>query len=186
MAWFPIAAAIVGTVLSVAGSQKQASAAKAAGDRTREAKGYEAAQLEINAGQAEAAGQRRSEDQLRRSRLVASRALAVSAASGGGASDSTIETIISDIAGEGAYRAGVELYQGEERARQLRAGADAALFEGEAAVAGGNERARAYQTQAFGSALSSGGSLYAKYGMGGVAGKDGYLDAGSISDPRFA
>lgn len=187
MAWAPYAIMAVGTILQVSGSMKQADAAKAAGDRTRVAKGYEAAQLEIGAGQAQAAAQRRASEQRRRASLVASRALTVAAASGAGASDPTIEDVISDIAGEGAYRAGTEIYHGEERARQLRAGADAALFEGEIGVEGGHQRSRALQTQAFGQGFVGASSLYAKYAQGGPRStRDDYFDAGSTTDPRFA
>lgn len=191
MAWLPVAAQVVGTILTVSGGLKQADAAEAAGARAREAKEFEAAQLGQQAGQAQASAQRRSLEQRRRAQMVASRALAVSAASGAGASDPTIETIISDIQGEGAYRAGLELYHGEERARQMRMGAEAANYEGQVAERGGKERARAARISAFGSALSGAGnsySLYSKYGMGGpqAANTDGWLDTGTSVDPRFA
>lgn len=188
MAWAAVAAQVVGTILTVSGGLKQASAAEAAGARARQASEFQAAQMEQQSGQATASAQRRSLEQRRRAQMVASRALAVSAASGAGASDPTIETIISDIAGEGAYRAGIELYQGEERARQLRMGADAAIYEGQVAEQSGREKASAARMQAFGSALSGSGSLYAKYGMGGpTASKaDSYFDTGTPLDPRFA
>lgn len=188
MAWLPVAAQVVGTILTVSGGLKQASAAEAAGARARQASEFQAAQMEQQAGQATAAAQRKSLEQRRRAQLVASRALAVSAASGAGAADPTIETIISDIAGEGAYRAGIELYQGEERARQLRMGADASIYEGQVAEQAGKERASAARMQAFGSVLNSGGSLFAKYGMGGpkASGGDSWTDAGTPLDPRFA
>ena len=171
------AAAIGGSVLQFGGSMQAAKATKEAGQRQRVASEFAAAQQTQNAGQAIAAAQRKASEQERRSRLVASRALAVSAAGGGSASDTTVENIISDIAGEGAYRAGVELYQGEERARQLRMGADASMYEGAVAEAGAKAKARAIKTEAFGKLIGSAGSLYGKYGMGGPSSGGERFDA---------
>jgi hypothetical protein len=67
----------------------------------------------------------------RRTDLLASRALAVAAASGGGASDPTVVNTIAGIAQEGAYRKAVALYRGDEEARKLTMQAEAAEFEGE-------------------------------------------------------
>jgi hypothetical protein len=51
---------------------------------------------------------------------VASRALAVSAASGAGVTDPTTVRVIANARGEGAVRAATALYEGSARARQLR------------------------------------------------------------------
>lgn len=72
----------------------------------------EAAQLEVNAGQERAMGQRRAIEEKRQARLVQSRAQAVAAASGGGASDPTVINAIADLAGEGEYRSLTSLYEG--------------------------------------------------------------------------
>lgn len=186
MAWLtlPIAAGIGGTVLQFAGGMSAASAAERQGQQMREAQQYKAAQLESQATQAVASSQREAQEQERRARLVASRALAVSAASGAGASDPTIEKIISDIDGEGAYRSMVALYQGEERARTLRMGADAARYEGDMAVQSGEERASGMRMGALGSLAAGGAGLYARFGMGGPQTKSSVLD-GSFYDKRF-
>lgn len=176
-----------GSAMRFVGGIGAGRAARRAGERAQATANFEAAQLHQRAGQEVAASQRTALEERRRAELVASRAVAVAAASGGGVSDPTVSDLLADIEGEGAYRAGVELYQGEERARLLNMGADAKTFEGEILKAGGKDRQRAYVTNAFGSLATGGTSLYGKYGMGGpkkAAGRStsntaSWFDAGS-------
>jgi len=183
MAWAGIAISIASAVLGAVGQAKAAKAQKQQAAQLQVAKNYEAAQMESAAGQEQAAAQRRALEERRRAQLVASRALAVSAASGADASSESIENIISDIAGEGEYRAGLAIYQGEERARRLRMGAEGARFEGSSIADAGNAQARAGMIGAAGTIGAGGASLYAKYGMGGPT-RSSALD-GSIYDSRF-
>jgi hypothetical protein len=138
-------------------ARQEARARKAAAD-------FEAAQMEVEAGQALASGQRAVMNEDKATRIAESRALALAAASGAGASDTTVVKLISDIAAEGAYRASVARYQGEERARKLRMGAKTRRFEGEMGLAAGEAGARALSQQATANLLISGGGLLAKYG----------------------
>lgn len=80
---------------------------------------FEAAQMREAGGQAVAASQRSAFEVQRQTDLVTSRALAVAAASGGGASDPTVVSIIARDAAQGAYQKAVALYQGQDRARYL-------------------------------------------------------------------
>lgn len=116
------AALIAGTALKVGGSilssMKQAKALKA-----------EAGQYRRKAGLERASAQRDAMEQQRQARLLESRALAVAAASGGGASDPTVVNTIANIAGEGEYRALTALYNGEEQALGLEAEATARIKE---------------------------------------------------------
>lgn len=158
-----------GNVLDAFGKLQAGQAAKAAGQRAQTELNFEAAQYDQNAGQAVAASQRSAFDEERKARLVASRALAVAAA-GGGASDPTVVKTIADITGEGAYRAGIALYGGEEQSRRLTMAAEAKRYEGEVAKIGGEEAKRSYDLSAIGSLFkaggsASGGSLYQNYGM---------------------
>lgn len=157
----------VGSILSFIGNMKAGSAANTAGQRAKQAADYQALQMDQNAGQAIAASQRQAMEERRRSALLVSRGIAVAAASGGGVSDPTVTRLLDDIAGEGAYRASVDLYQGEERARALRMGAEAKRFEGDVAAEGGRSKENAYSLAAAGGLASAGASLYGKYGMGG-------------------
>lgn len=100
------------------------------GVQAAQAAQYKAAQLRINAGQDQASAQRSAQDADKQSQIVASRALAVAAASGGGASDPGVVTIMARNAAEGAYRQQVALYQGDEKARVENMQADATEYEG--------------------------------------------------------
>ena len=177
---------IAGTVMSIKGASDAADAAEETGRRQREAANFEAAQLDQNAGQALASSQRDAEEQRRQSRILQSRALALASASGAGATDPTVVNLISEIAREGVYRAGVAMYEGEDRARQMRMGAATARYQGDIALSGGRSRASAYRTQGFGSAIGA-TSLLAKYGGGGPratgpSGDSNLLDTG-ITNP---
>lgn len=167
MAWFPIAAAVVGTVMQMSAASQAASAAKRAGEQQQVEKNYEAQQLDQQAGQEQASSQRAAYEQERQSRLIASRAIAVAGASGGGVTDPTITNIISDLQGEGAYRAAVQIYRGDDNARSLRMGGTAKRYEGDIAAQGGSEKASAYQMSGFGALAKGAGSIYDRFGMGG-------------------
>ena len=86
---------IVGGTLLSAYNQTQMAKASLAGAKIR------AVQLEEKAGQERAISQRKAVNVRRQAKLAESRALALAAASGGGASDPTVMNIISGIAGEG-------------------------------------------------------------------------------------
>jgi hypothetical protein len=143
--------------------------ARSAGKAEQRAAEFQAQQLEQNAGQAVAASQRVAEEERRKAQLVASRALAVAAASGGGASDVSVQNIIAEIQGEGTYRAMTALYEGEERARQLRMGAAGKRFEGDIAAKSGRQKQMAYTIGGLGEMGIGGASLYMKYGRGGAS-----------------
>ena len=166
-----------GTLLSMKGYSDAARSAKTAGQRTRVAKEFEAEQLREQSGQAIAVSQRAALEEQRKGRLMASRALAVSAASGGGASDPTIVNLIAGAESEAAYRSAVAMYEGEDRARQLRIGAAAKDYEGAVAEEEGNQRASAYKTARAASLFKGGSSLFGKYGGGGPSG-----DAALVSE----
>lgn len=141
--------------------------ARAAGEAERRAAEFQALQLEQNAGQAVAASQRAAEEERRKARLVTSRALAVAAASGGGASDVTVQNVIANLDAEGAYRAMVALYEGEDKARQLNMAAAGKRYDGEVAARAGKQKQAAYTLSGLGSMATGGASLYMKYGRGG-------------------
>lgn len=160
---------IGGAVLSAYGSYKSAQAARADAHARKVASQFEAEQFRVEAGQVVAAAQRTALEEGRKSKLLESRALALAAASGGGASDPTVTKLISSLAAEGAYRSEVAMYQGEERARKLRMGVAAKEFEGEQALQAGEAKADAYQIHAL-SSLIGGASMFGRYGGGGPAG----------------
>lgn len=150
--FLPMALQVGGTVLSATQQIGSGIAARRAGE-------YEAQQADVAAGQQIAASHRTAADVERRSKLLQSRALAVAAASGGG-TGGTVLDIISGIAGEGAYRSELALYEGQDAARSLRARGDAARYQGRASQ-------RAGYLGAFGTLLKGGTTLFEKYGARG-------------------
>lgn len=169
---------VAGLALQAGGAIQSQQAAKKAADARRAAAEFEAQQLEQNAGQSISAAQRQAFETERTGKYTASRALALAAASGGGASDPTIMSTISQLASETAYRKSLDLYQGEERARQLRLGATAARLSGEIGAEGVLNQGRAAVVQAetgiasdvarsyrpSSTPVSSGTSMYGRYG----------------------
>lgn len=148
------ALSIGGTVLSAVSG---ASSARAQGNAANAAAQYQARQMEQQAGQERASAQRKSIEERRRAQLASSRALALSAASGAGASDPTVIDIMGDLAGEGEYRALSAMYEGEEKARGSQMGATAKRYEGASAVAESRAKAR-------NAILGGGMSLLQRYG----------------------
>lgn len=141
------------TVLGAFGQIRQGQAAE------QQAK-HRALQLEQKAGQERAASQRKSIEARRRARIAESRALALAAASGGGASDPTISNLMAGIAGEGEMAAQTAVYEGEERARSAEYGATMARYEGKQAKQASRIGAA---TTILGSAAKLGKGLMEKY-----------------------
>lgn len=158
---------IGGTILNAYGQVQQGRAAAALGTQQRVAKDFEAQQLEQQAGQEIASGQAAAQEESRKAAYASSHALALAAASGGGATDPTVTKIISDIAGEGTYRGEVARYRGAEAARQLNMRAGATRYEGQLEEIGGLQKQQAANIKATGSLIEGGSTLYTKYGMGG-------------------
>lgn len=144
---------IIGTLLSAYG-QGQTGASRYASAQSQ------AAQLSQNAGQTLAGAQHDAQDIQRKTDYLTSRALAIAASSGGGASDPTVLNLIAQVSGEGAYRKALALYQGDESARRMNM--QAGLTE---RVAG--EESRANNIAVTSTILKGGASLYDKYGGGG-------------------
>lgn len=130
---------------------------------------FKATQLRQNAGTAMAVGERSAADVAQQSQLIASRALAVAAASGGGASDPGVVTLMAHNAQIGAYKQASALYAGVDHARALNLQADATEYEGKATALNSDEMAAA---QVFGAGTTmlkrnaSNASLYQRFGAG--------------------
>lgn len=141
---------MTGTALTAASQLEQGKALEQEGEFT-------ARQLERKANLVKASSQRGALEIERQGKLEQSRALAVAAASGGGASDPTVINHMAQLAGETNYRKMVSLYEGEEQAQQL-------MGEARAARRGGKSARRTSRLQAITTVLSGGTSLYSKYG----------------------
>lgn len=158
---------VAGSLLSAFGQQQSGDAAVETGQRKLQAARFEATQMRQNAGQAVATSQRTAEDIDRQAEYVASRALAVAAASGAGASDPTIINMIARTAGEAAYRRSAALYQGQEKSRTLNMQADATIYSGESAAADAKRVGSASNIGALSTLAKTGASLFSKYGGDG-------------------
>lgn len=182
-----MAMSAVGTAMQVAGNMSAAAAARSQAQSQQNMYNYQAAIAKQNAGQQQAAAQRKALDQTRQANLIASRAIAMAGAGGGGVTDPTVINLVSDIQGEGMLRHNTAIYQGEEAARQSMMQATSDEWSGNSAIQTGSNRAKAYETAAAGAAFTGAGSLYGRFGGGGpkVAGlTDGaWKDAGSVSTP---
>lgn len=150
-----------GTALSVMGSLKQAK------EQNKLAK-FQAAQLEQQANETEAAGQYAALEQRRQAEILQSRALAIAGASGGGTLDPTVLKVISGLAVEGERAVQSEIYNSKSQAQAQRLQATATRYEGYQAKQAG--KIRAFSTALSG--LADAGSM-AYFGMSTPKGVSG-------------
>lgn len=168
-------AQLLGTGLDIYGNLESGRGAASEGARRKVEAQFAKQQAEEDAIAVFASAQRDAFEENRKAELVQSRALAVAAASGG-ASDPSVVKMIAQIHGEGVYRAGVALYDGEAKARKLRIQGAAFALEGDNAVVSGLNRQQAYRVRALGSTAKGVASLYTRFGMNGPSGDSGLLD----------
>lgn len=163
-AWIvPLAISAVGMIQQSGAAYKAGKAAAQTGADQKEAKYFEAAQLDRLAGQELATSQRVALDEKRKGEVMASRALALSAASGGSATDPTVITLVSGIAGETAYKQAVAIYEGKARARNLRLSAGAARMEGETAEKTGQQISAGYRYAGQAAAINTSATLFSRF-----------------------
>lgn len=181
VSWLTAAAGLI----QMWGAREQGKMARIHGERMREAAEFSAWQAEQQAAVAIAISQRRALEEDRQAALATSRILAVTGASGAGASDPTVVRLAANARGEGAYRAGVALYEGEARARQLKMEAITGRISGFDAEAEGATRQQGYNLASLGVAAKTGSTIYARtlyerYGLNGPgAGDNALIDAGT-------
>lgn len=128
---------------------------------------FAAQQMRQNASDAAAVSQRAAVDIGRESDYIASKQLAVAAASGGGASDPTVMNLIARSRGEMAYRQAVTLYSGASKQRELQMAAAGEEFTGREEKRMGQMAALSADIGAMSTLARGGVSLRAKYGGGG-------------------
>jgi hypothetical protein len=154
---------LIGMGMSYAGQRDAAAADAARGQRMQNEANFEADQLDINAGQAQASAQRQAENVQRQSDVMQSRTLALAAAGGGGASDPSIVNLMARNAGLGAYQKAIALYSGDSAARDMHMRADATRYGGQLSMLDGQSAQRAGMLSAGAGLLKGGASLYSKY-----------------------
>jgi len=144
----------VGTGMKASGEMSAGFAARRAGESQQVAAEYTAQQLDTNAGQTQASSQRAAAEEIRKSLLVQSRALAISAASGGGAMDPTVMALIGGYSKEGELASETMLYGGAERARGMREQAKATRYEGATRAEAGRTAEATSRLKAAGTIIS--------------------------------
>lgn len=154
-----------GTGMQAAGQLQSGKAAANTGLAQQKASEFEAQQLEQNAGQAQAASQRSAIEELRKSMLLQSRAIAVAAASGGGALDPTVMALVGNLSKEGQLAAETQIYGGDERARAMRNQAKASRYEGAQRAEAGRVAERASKVSAGNTILSGITKDWTAYGF---------------------
>lgn len=169
----PALMTLVGSFTQSEGYKAAADAARLVGERKAALDQFQAAQLQVNAGQALAASQRQAADINLATELTLSHAKAMAAASGAGATDPTVVHLVANLAGQGAYKAGIALYEGEDKARSLRMAASAENYQAALDIESGNLKGSAFDTQAKSSLISGGGGLMSKYGFNSTKPGDG-------------
>lgn len=160
-----IALSVLGTTQSANAQQQAGALAAQQGQAQRSAAEFQATELDQQAGQDRASSQHQAVDARRQATFAESRAQALAAASGGGASDPTVVTNSARITGEGEYSALTALFNGEERARGLETQGNLARFTGQQQQLAGNYRQDAYNSGADVTLMNGATSLYQKYGV---------------------
>ncbi|MDE2468610.1 MAG: hypothetical protein KGL35_07675, partial [Bradyrhizobium sp.] len=159
----------IGTIMSAIGSMVSAGTAQRVGNAQQTSQYFTAGQQLQGASNLIAAGQRTAADEQLKTNLLISRAMAVAGANGGDATSPGVAHLVADLAGRGAYNAGVALYNAEDAARFSQLGAEADMYEGGIQKNAGLDRSAAYLLNA-GSNLAKASSLFSKYGQGGPNG----------------
>jgi hypothetical protein len=149
--------AAVAALASAAGTVISAVGTIATGQAQKRAAELQARHLEINAKEERAAAQRQAMEYERQTRRALSRAQALAATSGFGATDTTVLDQSGEIARYGTLQKQMAQYGGDSRAAGLRAQAEAARASGQADLIGSYYRAG-------GTLLSGFSSLYGNYG----------------------
>lgn len=145
----------IGTGMQSSAQLASGNAAAARGESQKVAAEYQAQQLDTNAGQAQASSQRAAIEAQRQSMLIQSRAIALSAASGGGALDPTVMALVSGMSKEGQLSSDTLLYGGAEAARGMKEQAKATRYQGEQQRIAGKTAQGTSRIQTAGTILSS-------------------------------
>lgn len=152
----------IGEVLMLSSVLASAGGSVMEGQSASAAATAEGAQAQTQALAARATSQRQAAEERRQGQLAISRAQALAAASGGGATDPTVLDITGDIAAQSEYNALSALYEGNTAASTLEYQARIKKMQASQAKTAG-------YIGAFSKILSGGASLYDKYGGGGPA-----------------
>lgn len=160
-----IGATAIGGLMSAGGTIAGGNAAKAAGVMQQRAAYNTAAQLDQNAAQAFASGQRQMLDTRQRTNMAISSARAIAAGSGTNAGVGSPATIQGALAQRGSYNAAMDMFNGASTATGLRNQAAGVRYGGNAAAIGGQEQQQASYLGAAGTIAGAAGGMARSYGL---------------------
>ena len=146
--------------LKAVGIIGQGSAAVEAAKRRQQAADFEAQQLEINAGQAQAAAQRQAYLKGMEGEQLIS---AIRARSGAGGADPTVLNVIAQAMSKQAYNVQASLYQGQEQSRLMKMQAQGKRYDAALGLEDARATRRGAAVSAIGALAEGGTSLYQKY-----------------------
>lgn len=178
-----MATAGVGSLLQAYGQTVSGESHLQAAQQQQMADEFQAAQLRIAGGQAQAAAQRNAVDTQRQTSYITSQAIATAAARGGGASDPSVVNTIAKISGESAYRQALDIYGGNQQAQVDELQAQGKELSGQMQVQQGqqlNDAAKVSSVATLMKGSASMGSLYQRFGGGGPTSISGDNSGGSM------
>lgn len=158
-------ATAVGGAASAAGTLAGGSMAARAGQMQQQEADYQAAQLNQNATQAIASGQRQMMDTQQRTRLAMSSSTAQAAGSGVNAGVGSPATNVGQLAARGSYQALMDMFNGQSKATGLENEAAGDIYSGQAAEIGGAMQKSASYLTAGGTLAGTVGSMAGEYGL---------------------
>lgn len=135
-----------------------------AGQMQQQAADYQAAQLDENATQAFASGQRQALDTEQKTRLAISSSTARAGASGVDAGVGSPVSNVGALAKRGSYQALMNMFNGESEATGLRNQAAGVRYTGVMEELGGEEQQSASRLAAAGTLAGTAGSMFKTYG----------------------
>jgi hypothetical protein len=159
-----LASTAAGGAISASSTLAGGSYAAQAGQLQKTAADYQATELEQNASQAFASGQRKALDTTQRTNLAISTSRARAAASGVNAGVGSPVTNAGNLAQRGSYQALMDMFNGESEATGLRNQSQAVRFGGDLALMEGEEKQRASRLAALGTLAGTAGSMAGTYG----------------------
>jgi hypothetical protein len=151
------------------------------GIQAQQAAEFQAQQLRQNANSAMASASRQAWTTQQQVGYVQSRALAVAGASGAGASDPGVVSVMAHTAAIGAYQAASQLYTGADRARNLNLEAAAKDYQGKESFENSALVSAAQDFSGATNLLQSrarGASLYQRFAGGGPMTADATPNSG--------
>lgn len=165
------------TALQVGGALQQGAHAKNVGEYNKRAAYNEAESLDIQAGQEVAAGTHQVSRIAKRAAEIMAQQRANAAAGGGSTQDASVVAIQKETVGNATLDQLMTIVSAQERAQQIRHGAEVRRREGDFALMQGKQAKKASYMKAATTLLDAGASWQSKFGGGAGEG------AGAASSP---